>query len=171
MGFELEARDPFLTPKVGDYALNRRDRELVQLVNGQARGKAPLRSLYDLHPDALPEVIRDRQKMAFSEGAGFDVSEDESTWKSFAEATISDREFADGKKRFAAFDLWSKEEFLYLDTLATTLDVSRVPHLSARTRLRLPQVVIDDWKRLTKESSPHAPGYRGGRLPDANFFW
>jgi asparagine synthase (glutamine-hydrolysing) len=138
MRFELEVRDPFLDPKVVAYALSLGAAGLLDSVDGKWRGKAPLRALWSLHPDRLPVAIRDRRKTPLNEGSGFDQSQTVSPWIAFAEEAISDSTFREGQRRFAAFDLRSKEELLYLDRLATTLDVSRVPHLKSRTRLQFP---------------------------------
>jgi len=133
-------REPFFDPLVVDYALGLDSAALVEDVNGQARGKAPLRALYDLYPNSLPSSIRDRRKVPMNEGCGFDGTQGNGPWIDFAEQTIEDREFAEGQKRFARFDIRTKEEFLYLDALAVTMDVSRVPHLTARARLMFPDV-------------------------------
>jgi len=109
-------------------------------VNGHARGKAALRSLYDLHPGQLPTQIRDRRKLPLNEGAGLDVAQNDSPWIAFANEIVSDAALIDGQARFKAFDLRTKEELLYLDRLAMTMDVSRVPHLTSRARLQFPTV-------------------------------
>jgi asparagine synthase (glutamine-hydrolysing) len=140
MRFQLEVREPFFDLSVVEYALGLDSTALVEEVNGEARGKAPLRALYNLYKDSLPASIRDRRKVPMNEGCGFDVSQGNGPWINFAEQTISDREFINGKKRFAGFDLRSKEEFLYLKALAESMDVFRVPHLTARARLIFPAV-------------------------------
>ena len=140
MRFQLEARAPFLDPKVVAYALSLKSSALVETVGGEARGKAPLRSLYDRYPDQLPALIRDRRKVPMGEGAGFDLSPTRSPWAALAEQIVSDRDFDDGKRRFASFDLRSKEEFLYLSKLAQWVDLTRTPHFNVRTRLRFPKV-------------------------------
>jgi len=140
MRCQLEAREPFLDGGVVDYALSLSAGEHVQQVNGQARGKAALRSLYDLYPDPLPIQIRDRHKLPLNEGAGLDAAHNESPWIAFANEIVTDAALIDGKARYPAFDLRTKEELLYLDRLAMTMDVSRVPHLTARTRLQFPTV-------------------------------
>jgi asparagine synthase (glutamine-hydrolysing) len=140
MRFQLEVREPFLDHTVVDYALSMRGSALVQDLDGRAKGKIPLRSVYDLYPRQLPISIRDRLKTPLTEGAGFDISYTNSPWKSLAEQVVSDSEFADGKRRFAAFDLRTKEEFLYLSKLTTVMDTSRVPHLANRARLLFPGV-------------------------------
>jgi asparagine synthase (glutamine-hydrolysing) len=140
MRFQLELREPFFDPSVVDYALGLDSTALVEEVNGLPRGKAPLRALYDLYPNGLPTSIRDRRKVPMNEGCGFDPSQGQGPWTDFAEQTIRDRDFIEGKKRFARFDLRTKEEFLYLDALAASMDVFRVPHLTARARLMFPAV-------------------------------
>jgi len=137
---QLEVREPFLDTTVVNYALNLAAGDHVKRVDGQARGKAALRSLYDLYPDQLPTQIRDRRKLPLNEGAGLDAAHNDSPWIAFANEIVSDAALADGKARFPEFDLRTKEELLYLDRLAMTLDVSRVPHLAARTRIRFPKV-------------------------------
>jgi asparagine synthase (glutamine-hydrolysing) len=138
MRFEVEAREPFLDPALIAYALTLHGTELVDRVGGSRRGKLPLRELWALYPDQLPDSIRDRRKTAMNEGTGFDQSPTRSPWISLAEETYGDAAFADGQRRYAAFDLRSKEELLYLEKLAESLDVWRVPHLRARTRLIFP---------------------------------
>ena len=140
MRFQLELREPFLDPTIVDYALGLSRDALVEEIDQSSRGKAPLRSLYNLYPEELPISIRDRKKTLLNEGCGFDREQGRQPWNDFAEQTIGDREFTEGKKRFATFDLRSKEEFLYLDTLAETMDVFRVPHLTSRVRLAIPAV-------------------------------
>jgi asparagine synthase (glutamine-hydrolysing) len=140
MRFQVEVREPFLDPAVVAYALGLSSSDLVHWVDGSARGKAPLRGIWDLHHDRLPTIIRDRLKIPLHVGSGLDVSQKDSPWIAFAEQTISDRELADGKQRFASFDIRTKEEYLYLNALAETLDVTRVPHLTARARLRFPSL-------------------------------
>ncbi len=137
MRFGLEAREPFLDRAVADYALGLGAEDMIRTVNGAPQGKAALRSLWALHPE-LPEAIRDRAKSPLHVGSGFDRSQKASPWIDFAEETVTDGEFAEGRKRFARFDLRSKEELLYLMKLAECFDVFRVPHLTARPRLRFP---------------------------------
>ena len=149
MRFQLELREPFLDPSVVAYALSLPASALLLTTPEGVRGKAPLRALWDLHPGALPTAIRDRRKMAMHVGSGFDRSQKQSPWIDFAEQTISDREFAEGRLRFQRFDLQSKEEYLYLDRLAATLDVSRVPHLTARPFLKMPPLK-DGWNAREK---------------------
>ena len=138
MRFQLEIREPFLDPELADYALGLDCAALVEDVDGRARGKAPLRKLYDLHPAGLPTVIRDRNKVPLHEGAGLDRGGQVSPFAAFADRTISNQALADGLKRFADFDIRTKEELLYLDALAAAMDVFRVPHLAERARLWVP---------------------------------
>ena len=139
MRFGLELREPFLDPAVATYALGLAGDQLwSRAADGSIRGKRPLRTLYDLYPDALPASIRDRRKIPLNEGSGFDQSEEVSPWAAFARETVSDREFSDGQRRFAPYDLRDKEDYLYLDRLARVLDVDRVPHLAQRSLIRIP---------------------------------
>jgi asparagine synthase (glutamine-hydrolysing) len=134
MRHQVETRVPFLDPAVASYALRLDAGALVR--NGV--GKAPLRALYDLYPAELPRLIRDRSKVLFSEGSGLDVGRKGSAWDERIAAAISDADFRDGQKEFAAFALRSKEELYYLRALAATMDISRVPHLTGRVALSLP---------------------------------
>jgi asparagine synthase (glutamine-hydrolysing) len=120
------------------YALGLDPTALVSEASGQPVGKQPLRRLFNLHPERLPREIAERTKLPMHRGSGFDVSQAEAPWVRHAEATISDREFADGQRQFAAYDLRRKEELLYLRALSETLDLARVPHLAARERLNFP---------------------------------
>jgi asparagine synthase (glutamine-hydrolysing) len=144
MRFQLETRHPFLDPGVVDYALGLEGADLAPLVDGRRRGKAPLRSLYDLYPDRLPRPIRGRRKLPLAIGAGVDAGPNAAPWIDFAEQSLSDRDLMDGQRRFAAFDIRSKEELLYLQSLSDTMDVWRVPHLTAERRLMVPAAVPDD---------------------------
>ena len=81
MRYQFEVREPFLDPAVVNYALNVDAGALVRVIDGLPVGKAPLRDLYDLYPDALPTSIRNRGKMPFDGGAGLDVSPQNSAWK------------------------------------------------------------------------------------------
>ena len=65
-----------------------------------------------------------------------------------SEATISDAEFADGRRRYETYGLTSKEELLYLSALAETLDIDRVPHLRSRPYLRFPETAAAQKARL-----------------------
>lgn len=140
MRFQVEMREPFFDPAVVEYALGLGHGALVQDVEGHPRGKAPLRALYDLYPGALPVSIRDRAKVSQNEGCGFDPARGQAPWAGYAGRTIPDRVFAEGQKHYARFDIRTKEELLYLDALAGTMDVNRVPHLADRVRLRFPKV-------------------------------
>ena len=140
MKFQLEVREPYLDRDLATYALGLKADVLVEDVGECGRGKWPLRELYDLYPATLPTSIRDRKKLPLNEGAGFDSTGRLSPWAIVADQTISDQAYLDGQKRFARFDLRSKEEMLYLDTLAARMDVFRVPHLAERKRLRIPQL-------------------------------
>jgi len=105
---------------------------LMREVDGMPRGKAPLRDIYDLYPDELPAAIRDRTKVPFGEGAGLDVSPQDSGWKARFNAAISDEDLRDGQREFEGFSIQSKEELFYIRKLAQVMDVSRVPHLRDR---------------------------------------
>jgi asparagine synthase (glutamine-hydrolysing) len=146
MAFQIEARSPFLDRTVVEHVFQLQASALVETVGGALRGKAPLRALYDLYPDALPSLIRDRRKIPVNEGAGLDVTQKQSPLKSFIEAKISDRDYRDGLSRFRAYDLESKEELYYLQTLAGVMDIARVPHLQGRLRLQTP--MIERWDSL-----------------------
>jgi asparagine synthase (glutamine-hydrolysing) len=153
MRFELEIREPFLDTDLVAYAARLDASALLKTVAGLPQGKQPLRALYDLHPE-LPTVIRDRKKVHFDEGAG--IGSERAGWTSLFEEAVSDAEFTDGKKQFAAFELASKEEFFYLRALARTLDVNRVAHLKARTRLYVPEgteAMPEAMKRITPASA------------------
>ena len=137
MRWQVEAREPFLDPAVVNHALALAPSALV---SAAGVGKAPLRALFDLQPDALPQAIRDRAKRPLNEGTGLDASQTDAPWARHAEAVLSDREMAEGRRRFADYDLRSKEELLYLQTLAARIDVERVPSLKARLRLHAPEM-------------------------------
>jgi asparagine synthase (glutamine-hydrolysing) len=138
MRFGLEVREPLLDPTVIAYALNLDPSALVRETAAGPVGKQPLRRLFDLHPERLPREIAERAKLPMHRGSGFDVSQADAPWVRHAEDAVSDRDFADGQREFAAYDLRSKEELLYLRALAETLDIARVPHLAARERLSFP---------------------------------
>ena len=137
MRFELEIREPFLDLALVDYACGLDTSALLKTVDGLPRGKQPLRALYDLYPDDLPAAIRDRRKIQFDEGAGIDVRK--RGWPAMFEEAVSDREFEDGKREFAGFEIARKEELFYLRALARRMDVNRVSHLKSRTRLYAPE--------------------------------
>ncbi|MFA6265391.1 MAG: asparagine synthase-related protein [Pseudolabrys sp.] len=136
MRHSLEMREPFLDPAVVNYALGLDASALVRDVNGLPTGKMPLRDLYDLYPGELPSIIRDRTKVPFGEGAGLDTGKD--GWMRGFEAAVSDADFRDGQKEFAAFKVQSKEELYYLRKLASAIDVNRVPHLKDRAWISFP---------------------------------
>ncbi len=138
MRFGLEVREPFLDPAVIAFALGLDASALVHETAGAAVGKQPLRRLFDLHPERLPREIAERVKLPMHRGSGFDVSQADAPWIRHAETALSDRDLADGQRQFAAYDLRSKEELLYLRALSQTLDITRVPHLAARERLNFP---------------------------------
>jgi asparagine synthase (glutamine-hydrolysing) len=137
MAWAVEAREPFLDPEVVTHALQLAPDALV---GADGRGKAPLRALFDLHLDALPSEIRDRAKTPLNEGSGLDRSQTDSPWAAYAEAAVSARAFEEGRRRFAAYDLRTREELLYLQALAERIDVERVPHLKSRLRLQVPDM-------------------------------
>jgi asparagine synthase (glutamine-hydrolysing) len=137
MRFELEIREPFLDLALAEYACGLDASALLKTVDGLPRGKQPLRALYDLYPGDLPTAIRDRRKIQFDEGAGIDS--EGAGWSALFEDAVSDKEFQDGKREFAGFEIASKEELFYLRALARTMDVSRVSHLRSRTRLYVPE--------------------------------
>jgi len=132
MRYQVEMREPFLDPAVANFALALAPAALVREVNGVPTGKQPLRDLYALYPAGLPESIAVRSKVPLGEGAGLDVSPHQSAWKRRFEEEISDADFRDGRREFAAFRLQSKEELYYLRKLAEAFDVARVPHLRDR---------------------------------------
>lgn len=138
MRFALEAREPFLDLSVAEYALRLDATALVHTVHGKPRGKAPLRSLYDLYPDELPKMIRDREKVGFDEGAGLIEGGPDSAWLGLFEDAVSDHEFIEGQKEFSNFGIRSKEELFYIRKLAAKLDISRVPYLLDRLYLYVP---------------------------------
>ena len=113
MHFQLEIREPFLDQTVVSYAaaLDRSDL-LRRSANAAPVGKAPLRALYDLYPTQLPIAIRDREKMLFNEGA--DGAVERSGWLDLFEQAISDKDFGDGQRQFAAFGIATKEELFYM---------------------------------------------------------
>ena len=138
MHFQLEIREPFLDQAVVSYAAGLDKSALVKR-SGKAApvGKAPLRALYDLYPSQLPISIRDRDKMLFNEGADGDV--EGSGWLDLFEQALSDADFRDGQRQFAAFGITTKEELFYIRALAARMDVNRIPHLRGRLRLDMPR--------------------------------
>ena len=137
MRFELEIREPFLDLAVVEYACGLDATALLKTVDGLPRGKQPLRALYDLYPGELPTAIRDRRKIQFDEGAG--IASEGAGWPAMFENAVSDKQFQDGKREFAAFEVATKEELFYLRALARRMDVNRVSHLRSRTRLYVPE--------------------------------
>jgi asparagine synthase (glutamine-hydrolysing) len=135
MRYELEVREPFLDPRIAAYALELAPSALVGPVGGHIRGKKALRDLYDLYSEQLPRSIRDRSKVPFGEGAGMDANRNEAVWLGYFEDAISNRDFRDGQKEFAAYEIISKEELYYLRKLAAVMDISRIPHLRGRVKL------------------------------------
>lgn len=138
MRHQVETREPFLDPSVVKYALNVDAEALVREVDGLPRGKAALRDLYDLYPDTLPSAIRDRTKVPFGEGAGLDVSPQDSAWKARFNEAISDSDLRDGQQQFEDFSVQSKEELFYIRKLAQVMDIRRVPHLRDRAWISFP---------------------------------
>jgi asparagine synthase (glutamine-hydrolysing) len=138
MRYQIETREPFLDPAVVNYSLNLEPSALVRDISGLPTGKMPLRDLYDLYPNELPAIIRDRTKVPFGEGAGLDVSPPNSAWKQRFNEAISDTDLRDGQKEFDGFRVQSKEELFYLRKLSKAIDVSRVPHLRDRAWISFP---------------------------------
>lgn len=136
MQFGLEIREPFLDQSVVGYAIELDKSALVRQADKTPIGKSPLRAIYDLYPSELSRFIRDRQKMAFHEGAAGDL--DGSSWLDLFEEALSDADFHDGRREFADFKIATKEELFYLRMLASKMDVKRIPHLRARLRLDMP---------------------------------
>ncbi len=132
MHHAVETRVPFLDPILANYARVLSADDLVRPVGGRMVGKAALRDLFDLYPHDLPRIIRDRSKILFSEGAGLKTKSEEFAWDERFEDAISDRDFVDGLKQYAGFNLHSKEELYYLRLLGRTMNVFRIPQLRAR---------------------------------------
>ena len=133
MRHQVEVREPFLDPSVVKYALNIDAAAMVREVDGLPRGKAALRDVYDLYPDTLPSSIRDRTKVPFGEGAGLDVSPQDSAWKARFNESISDKDFRDGQKHFAG--LCTIERGIVLHTQACTDDGYFARAAPARPRM------------------------------------
>jgi asparagine synthase (glutamine-hydrolysing) len=138
MRHQVETREPFLDPSVVRFALGLDGAALVHEIDGLPRGKAPLRDIYNLYPDSLPRSIRDRTKIPFGEGAGLDVTPENSTWKCRFNEIISDAELLEGRVEFSEFDIRTKEELHYIRKLAQTMEISRVPHLRDRAWISFP---------------------------------
>ena len=136
MQFQLEIREPFLDQLVVGYATGLDKSALVKQMGDAPVGKAPLRALYDLYPSGLPTSIRDRQKMAFHEGACGEA--EGSGWLDLFETAFSDADFYDGQREFSDFGITNKEELFNIRTLAARIDVRRLPHLRDRLRLHMP---------------------------------
>jgi asparagine synthase (glutamine-hydrolysing) len=137
MRFTLEAREPFLDPRIANYALNLSGDALVDRSAARPIGKKQLRSLYDLYPDQLPASIRDRKKVVFDEGAGLSHA----SWRDLFEDLVSDQDLHEGRQEFEAYLISTKEELFCLRALAATMDISRVPHLRDRMHVHLPDGV------------------------------
>jgi asparagine synthase (glutamine-hydrolysing) len=138
MRYQVETREPFLDPAVVKYALNVSADALVRDVNGLPTGKMVLRDLYDLYPDELPALIRDRTKVPFGEGAGLNIGPQDSAWKRRFNEAISDADLRNAGAEFEGFRVQSKEELFYLRKLSQTIDVTRVPHLRDRAWITFP---------------------------------
>ncbi|MDR3528889.1 MAG: asparagine synthetase B [Rhizomicrobium sp.] len=132
MHHAIETRVPFLDPSLANYARGLEANDLVRPTANGMVGKAALRDLFDLYPQDLPRIIRDRSKILFSEGAGLKTKSDEFAWDDRFEDAISDLDFVDGLKQYAGFNIHSKEELFYLRLLGQKMDVFRVPQLRSR---------------------------------------
>lgn len=130
MRFEVEMREPFLDQSVVAYARKLDRSALVDVTDGAPKGKAALRAIYDLHPDRLPGVIRDRKKLLFDEGA-----DRSSLWVDLFDSVISEAEFLDGRREFSGFGIGTKEELFLIRALASSMAIERVPHLRRRLHL------------------------------------
>jgi asparagine synthase (glutamine-hydrolysing) len=138
MHYQVETREPFLDPSVVNFAMNADAGDLVRTVGGQAIGKQVLRDIYNLYPDELPALIRDRTKVPFGEGAGLDAAPKRRSWKARFEDAISARDLQDGIAEFAAFGVQTREELYYIRKLAEVMDINRVPHLRGRASIAFP---------------------------------
>ena len=135
MRHQVETCEPYLDPSMGRYALNVDADALVREVGGLPRGKAALRDLYDLDPGQLPPAIRDRSKIPFGEGAGLDVSPQDSSWKARFNDEISDAANLEGRvefcnstssprKSFSTFPSWRIDgHFTYSSTARSCMDI------------------------------------------------
>ena len=141
MRFQLEVREPFLDIEVAAHGLDLAASALVRTANGKPVGKRPLRDLYNLYPDQLPALVRDRQKVPFDEGAGLGLNAAGSAFMQRFEEAISDADFADGQREFRDFDIQTKEELYYMWKLTEKMDVRRVPHMRDRTRISIPNAL------------------------------
>jgi asparagine synthase (glutamine-hydrolysing) len=138
MRFEVEIREPLLDGALAHHALRLPAGALLRSMPGGLRGKEPLRALYDLYPADLPVMIRDRQKLAFDEGAGLEAGQ----WAGLFEQAVSETDLKDGAKEFAAFGIQTREELFYLRALAGAMDVHRVPHLKSRLQIVMPAAPV-----------------------------
>jgi asparagine synthase (glutamine-hydrolysing) len=135
MRFELEVREPFLDRSVVAYARQLDGSALIGRKGTHHLGKAALRAIYDLYPESLPGMIRDRKKLLFDEGANGTL-----IWTELFESTMSDADLRNGQREFAGFGIETKEELFLLRELASCMAVNRVPHL--RKRLHLPMATL-----------------------------
>ena len=135
MRFELEVREPFLDRSVVAYARQLDRSALIGHRGAHHLGKAALRAIYDLYPESLPGMIRDRKKLLFDEGANGTL-----IWTELFESTMSDADLRNGQREFAGFGIETKEELFLLRELASCMAVNRVPHL--RKRLHLPMATL-----------------------------
>jgi len=135
-----------LDTRLAAYALQLGGDALIDGSAAGLAGKRPLRELFDLYPDRLPQAIRRRRKVALHVGSGLDKSQNVSPWIDFANEAVSDAEFAAARREFALYQPTSKEEVLYLKLLSERMDLSRVPHLAARPFVKFPAI------RLGKEA-------------------
>jgi asparagine synthase (glutamine-hydrolysing) len=138
MRYQVETREPFLDPSIVNFALNADPSALVANVGGKIFGKYVLRQIYDLYPDELPSLIRDRTKVPFGEGAGLDATPEGSSWKTRFNDAISERDLEDGKKEFEAFGVQTREELFYIRKLAGAMNINRIPHLRSRASISFP---------------------------------
>jgi len=130
MRYEIEMREPFLDQSVVAYARQLDRSVLVDLNASVSPGKAALRAIYDLHPDRLPRIIRDRKKVLFDEGADGAL-----VWADVFEPTMSDADLSDGQREFAGYGIETKEDLFLLRALSSSMAVERVPHLRRRLHL------------------------------------
>lgn len=142
MRHQLEVREPFLDVAVAAHCLDLDPSALVHCIDQRPVGKIPLRDLYNLYPGELPNLIRDRRKVPFDEGAGLDFGAEGTGLTQRFEDAISETEFADGKREFVNFDIQTKEELYYIRRLSEVIDVGRVPHLRDRARISLPAAML-----------------------------
>ena len=91
MRFQIEAREPLLDSRLAAYALSLGGDGLINEAAAGCAGKRPLRELFDLYPDRLPEAIRRRRKIALHVGSGLDKSQNVSPWIDFANEAVERR--------------------------------------------------------------------------------